>query len=193
LNEFRLSEAGLDEFNGNSTSRGIRRRNASIADEASGIHRGGARTGPVVVRSAAVQDHDAIVALVRGGHLNPLDLDWRRFVVAADPSGIVGAVQMRRHADGSRELGSLVVREDARRRGIAGRLIDTLLASDAARVFMITGAAFAAHYARWGFRRIGPGHAPRAILRNYLVGRLVGGLISLAMGRRPRRLAVLTR
>jgi hypothetical protein len=37
------------------------------------------------------------------------DLDWRRFLVATFDAGIVGAVQLRQHADTSRELGSLVV------------------------------------------------------------------------------------
>ena len=145
------------------------------------------------VREATARDQLAITTLVRHEHLNPIDLDWRRFVIAIDRSGILGAVQLRRHADHSRELGSLVVRQDARGRGVAGRLIDRLLAPIATRVLMITGAAFATHYERWGFRPIDPAKAPTPVRRNYYFGKIVGGAISLLSGRWPRRLAILDR
>lgn len=150
--------------------------------------------GPIFkIRRAREADEHAIATLVRSERLNPLDLDWRRFVLAVDPRGILGAVQLRMHDDDSRELGSLVVREDARGRGIAARLIDALLAPVVTRVCMITGAAFAAHYARWGFRRIDPSVAPAAVRRNYHIGRIVGGMLSLLRGREPRTLAILER
>ena len=145
------------------------------------------------IRRAREPDEHAITTLVRSERLNPLDLDWRRFVLAVDPSGIVGAVQLRMHDNDSRELGSLVVRRDARGRGIAARLIDTLLAPVATRVWMITGAAFAAHYARWGFRRIEPSAAPAGVRRNYYLGRIIGGTLSLVSGRASKVLAVLHR
>lgn len=144
------------------------------------------------IRFAAEHDQHAITTLVRGERLNPFDLDWRRFAVATDPSGIVGAAQLREHVDGSYELGSLVVRREARRRGIASRLIDTLLLAQHSRVFMITGTAFARHYERWGFRHIEPVQAPWPIRRNYWLGRLAG-IQSLLTGRRPNELAVLDR
>lgn len=137
------------------------------------------------------RDELAITSLVRSERLNPNDLDWRRFVVAIDGSGLLGAVQLRMHVDRSRELGSLVVRRDARGRGVASRLIDALLASIATRVLMITGAAFAAHYERWDFRPIEPAQAPASVRRNYYLGALIGGALSLLSGRRPKRLAIL--
>jgi len=132
------------------------------------------------------------VALVRSERLNPFDLDWRRFVVATDASGIVAAVQLRQHPDGTRELGSLVVRKDARRRNVASRLISALLARAPSRVFMITGRAFRAHYRRWGFEPIEPLEAPWPIMRNYFLGTLAGVQSWLA-GRRPNTLAILER
>jgi N-acetylglutamate synthase-like GNAT family acetyltransferase len=145
------------------------------------------------IRRARDADEHAITTLVRSERLNPLDLDWRRFMLAVDASGLVGAAQLRWHDDDSRELGSLVVRADARGRGIAGRLIDALLARAATRVCMITGAAFAGHYARWGFRRIEASMAPWAVRRNYYFGRIVGGALSVLSGRQPRMLAILDR
>ena len=148
---------------------------------------------PFTIRRATPRDQLAITTLVRNEHLNPIDLDWRRFVIATDRSGILGAVQLRKHGDHSRELSSLVVRQDARGLGIAARLIDRLLARIATRVLMITGVAFAAHYERWGFRPIEPAMAPAAVRRNYYFGKIVGGAISLLSGRWPRQLAILDR
>ena len=49
------------------------------------------------IRRAREADDYAIATLVRNERLNPLDLDWRRFVLAVDPDGIIGAVQLRLH------------------------------------------------------------------------------------------------
>jgi N-acetylglutamate synthase-like GNAT family acetyltransferase len=147
---------------------------------------------PVTIRVARPEDEPAIVALVRSERLNPFDLDWRRFWLATDSGGVVGAIQLRKHDDGTRELGSLVVRRNARRHGVGSRLIDAVLALQQARVFMITGSAFARRYERWGFRRIAPLQAPWPILRNYWLGRLAGVQAFLA-GRTPNALAVLQR
>jgi amino-acid N-acetyltransferase len=127
----------------------------------------------LTVRPATETDQVAIRALVRSERLNPYGLDWPNFLVAVGSGGLVGAVQLRRHRDGSRELGSLVVRQEARRQGIASRLINTLLAGMNERVLLITAEAFAARYERWGFRQIEPAAAPAAIRRNYRIGSLV--------------------
>ncbi len=152
-----------------------------------------AHTLSIAIRAASADDLPAVKTLVRSEHLNPLDLDWRRFTVAFDDSGLVGAVQLRKHWDGSRELSSLVVRRDARHHGVASQLIDAMLSCETARVFTITRPAYAAFYARWGFRSIEPDAAPASIWRNYLFGRYAGGILSLLAGRRPAKLVVLDR
>ncbi len=144
------------------------------------------------IRPAVADDQAAITLLVHSEHLNPLGLDWRRFVVASDATGLRGAVQLRHHAEAS-ELGSLVVRGDSRGRGVAARLIDAVLARATTRVLMITGAAFARHYERWGFRRIPPAQTPPGVRWNYYFGQIVGSLLSLLRGRRPKELAILDR
>lgn len=144
------------------------------------------------IRPATADDQAAIIGLVRSERLNPNDLQWPNFVVAADASGLLGAVQLRRHGDGSRELGSLVVRPDARGRNMASRLIDALLAGVDERVLMITAGIHAARYRRWGFRPIEPAVAPAAVCRNYRIGTLMSVTALFTRGR-IRRLVILDR
>ncbi len=144
----------------------------------------------ITIRAASARDQEAIVALVRSERMNPFDLDWRRFLVAADDRGLAGTVQLRNHFDGSRELASLVVRPDVRTRGVAARLIDAMMLFARGPLYMITGARFASHYAHWRFAPVEATRAPLGILRNYVLGRLAG-VVSLVTGRTPNPLAVL--
>lgn len=147
----------------------------------------------IAIRPATPADEPVIRAMARTERVKPIGLDWPNFIVATADDTIVGAVQMRKHADGSRELGTLMVRTDMRGRSIAARLIDQLLARETRPVFMITGQDYAAHYERWGFRRKEPSDVPVSIRRNFRIGCIGGGLVSLLKGRRPRRLAVFER
>ena len=150
------------------------------------------RSFGVRIRRAAAQDQDAIRALVRAERLNPNGLDWPRFVVACEGEQIVGAVQLRRHRDGSRELGSLVVAPHWRRQGLAGQLIDTLLIGFEEPVHMVTQRRHAAHFERWGFRPVWALRAPAAVRLNWAIGQSVA-LWSLLRRRPMRRLVVLAR
>jgi N-acetylglutamate synthase-like GNAT family acetyltransferase len=149
----------------------------------------------LLLRFATADDQAAIVRLVRAERLNPNALHWLNFIVAERDGTLVGAVQMRRHADGSNELGSLVVDPAHRREGIGGRLVGGLLhAQDpATAVHLITACTRARYFAAWGFRAIASRRAPDAVRRNHCLGQLVGGLASLLRGRLPRRLVVLER
>jgi amino-acid N-acetyltransferase len=154
-----------------------------------------ASTAHLIVRRALGADQAAIVRMVRAERLNPHALHWPHFIVAESGGRLVGAVQLRAHADGSRELGSLVVDPASRGRGVAARLISSLLSWEhrAAAVHVITRRELAAYFARWGFRVIAPRAAPDAVRSNHWRGQLFGGLMSLLHGRWPRRLVVLER
>jgi amino-acid N-acetyltransferase len=147
---------------------------------------------PLLVRGAVALDQLAIMQLVHSERLNPHGLGWANFVVAVIGNTVVGAVQMRQHAEGSCELGSLVVSRAHRGQGIARRLIDALLARHGGTVHVITHRVNAGHYHRWGFAVIDPCAAPRTLQRNLLLGQ-TAGLLALLQGRRPRRLVILQR
>lgn len=110
------------------------------------------------IRPARAEDQATIKAMVRGAHLNPLDLHWARFLIVEDESGIVGVGQIRTHADAS-ELASLVVRQDRRGRGIGGQLVRALIARAPGTVILFCGRGIEAYYARFGFRTLGSGSA----------------------------------
>ncbi len=144
------------------------------------------------IRRATERDQQAIRALVHSERINPTGINWPNFLVAVTGSRIIGAVQMRKHSDGSRELGSLVVTKEARGHGIASRLIDVLLAEEQEPVWMITAEPYADAYSRWGFEQIEARAAPVKVQRNHLMGRLAR-IISLVMRRPMRRLVILER
>ena len=143
-------------------------------------------------RLATEQDQQAIKALVRGERLNPTGIEWPNFVVAAMADRIVGAVQIRKHSDGSRELGSLVVAKDQRGHGIASRMIDRALADEREPVWTITNERWAGACTRWGFERIEPSAAPVKVRFNYRMGRRAR-IISFFRRQPMRRLIILER
>ena len=146
----------------------------------------------IVVRRATERDQQSIRALVHSERLNPTGLDWPNFLVALTGGRIIGAVQMRKHTDGSRELGSLVVAKEARGQGIASRLIGMLLADDREPVWLITAEPNADAYSRWGFEQIETRAAPAKVRRNHLMGSLAR-IISFVLRRPMRRLVILER
>lgn len=145
------------------------------------------------IRLATARDQPRILALARAERIKPTGLEWGRFVVADQDGEIVGAVQVRNHCDGSKELGSLVVAPAFRHRGIAARLIDRRVADVDGRLFVITGRIHADYYRRWGFRRIEPRAAPFSVRANYWLGYVGGGLLSKLRGRAVNHLAVFER
>ena len=71
------------------------------------------------IRRATRQDANAIHALIRQVRINPMALDWRRFLVVVDEQHrVIGCGQVKPHADGTRELASLAVVPEWQRQGI---------------------------------------------------------------------------
>lgn len=146
----------------------------------------------IAFRRAMEHDQPAIRTLVHGERLNPVGINWPNFSVAVIGDRIVGAAQIRKHSDGSRELGSLVVAKEVRGHGVASRLIDALLADEREPVWLITPESMASLYRSWGFERIEPAAAPVKVRHNYRMGRMAS-VISFVLRRPIRRLVILER
>ena len=142
------------------------------------------------VRPATAEDQAAITRLVHQARLNPRGLDWRRFVIAEAGGAPIGVAQVRRHADGSRELASLVVLSEHRDRGVAGRMIDALLPDEPGPVFTLVDRRYAQHFTRWDFHPVDPADLPRSIARQLRIGRLATAIGSLLIHDRIRLLAL---
>lgn len=146
-----------------------------------------------VIRKALANEQEAICTLVRSERLNPHHLHFENFAVAVRGGELIGASQIRRHRDGSRELGSVVVARGWRGHGIAAEIIGTLLKSETGTIYVITRRKHADHYAGWGFEVVPPRTAPRAIRFNYRAGSLIGTVMALLHRRPVNRLTILRR
>lgn len=147
----------------------------------------------IIVRAATAPDQTAIIALARGERVKPIGLRWQNFIIAESANELIGMVQLRPQMDGCRELGTLVVRRDSRQQGVAAVLIDTLLHNQSGCIVMITSAAYAHHYRRWGFAQIDVGKAPTSVRRNYWMGCYGGKVVALFQRRPFNPLTILVR
>lgn len=109
----------------------------------------------VTLRPATRADDAAIKALIRSVRINPLDLDWRRFLLAVTPDGeMVGCGQVKPHSDGTLELASIAVRPAWRGRGIARRIIERLLAESPRPLYLTCASQLGLLYEKFGFRAL---------------------------------------
>lgn len=106
------------------------------------------------IRAATAADQPAIQQIVRRARINPIGIDWRRFLVAEADGVIVGIGQVKPHRDGSRELASIAVVPERRRQGIASQIIRALIAREQGVLYLTCRAELEPFYMRFGFRRI---------------------------------------
>jgi N-acetylglutamate synthase-like GNAT family acetyltransferase len=138
------------------------------------------------IRKARETDQDTIRALVRQARVNPLNLDWRRFLVAEVEGEVIGCGQIKNHRDGSSELASIVVEENWRLKGIASALIIRLLDGITDPVWLICQIDLVGFYTRFGFVERAdsedtPKHLRRAFRMVRLFKRLIPGIGGIAV------------
>ncbi len=131
----------------------------------------------IQIRRAVEADQPAITRLVRAANINPMGLDWRRFLVAVHDGQIVGTGQIKVHGDGSRELASIAVSPEFQKQGIARRIIETLLAGEHGTLYLMCESTLEPLYERFGFRRIEPDAMPPYFRR---MVRLAGVMTSVS-------------
>ena len=115
-----------------------------------------------VVRSATRQDFPEIRALIHAVSINPTGLAWRHFLVAVLPENtLLGCGQIKPHFDGSREMASIAVQEQARGQGVARAIIQELLSREKPRpLYLMCRARLEPLYIKFGFRAIGLDEMP---------------------------------
>ncbi len=107
------------------------------------------------LRLAIQSDQRRIRGLVRQVHINPMGLDWRRFVVAVTSSGeLIGCGQVKTHGDGTRELASIAVAPDYRHEGVATAIIDHLINISPKPLYLTCRASLEPFYQQFGFQSV---------------------------------------
>jgi N-acetylglutamate synthase-like GNAT family acetyltransferase len=130
----------------------------------------------VVIRAATEADQAAIRAIIRAAQLNPMSLDWPRFLVAEDGGEIVAVGQVKPHSDGSRELASIAVVPARQRQGLGRQVIRALLAREAGPLYLVCMNHNDSYYQQFGFRRVEAAALPPALRRIYRFGHLATAL-----------------
>jgi N-acetylglutamate synthase-like GNAT family acetyltransferase len=115
---------------------------------------------PYAIRRAVQADQASITSIVRAAGINPFDLRWPRFLVAEEDGRIVGAVQVKPHGDGSRELASLAVIPERRDQGVGRALVEAILAAETGPVYLTCADRLEGYYVRFGFRCLEPPEMP---------------------------------
>lgn len=136
----------------------------------------------VKLREAAKADFPAIRALVRQTGINPLGLDWSRFIVAESPAGaFIGCGQLKPHSDGSLELASLAVVPAWRGRGVARLIIQALMAKAPRPLYLTCRGALGPFYEKFGFRVLRPDEMPPYFRRLSRLAGIMGKLMNETM------------
>lgn len=115
----------------------------------------------IILRPAAEEDFHAIIDLIHQVQINPTGLDWRRFVVAVDGSGVMrGCGQLKPHGKEIVELASIAVVPSDRNKGIARAVIEHLIAKAPRPLYLTCRSGLQSFYEKWNFRVIGLNEMP---------------------------------
>jgi N-acetylglutamate synthase-like GNAT family acetyltransferase len=128
----------------------------------------------VRLRSATESDAPAIRKLIWQARINPMSLNWKRFVVAVDQQEkIIGCVQIKSHYDGTNELASLVVQPEHRGQGIARMLIEQMLIDPPNPLYLTCRSSLEHLYEKFGFSVLPPERMPPYFYRLWRLVRIL--------------------
>lgn len=115
----------------------------------------------ITLRPALEADSPAIKAIIHAVRINPMDLDWRRFLVATSLEGeIIACGQIKPHRDGTHELASIAVVPAWRGRGVAREIIESLAASHPEVLYLTCRLHLGPFYEKFGFHAIDKDQMP---------------------------------
>ena len=131
-----------------------------------------------ILRSAREGDASAIKHLIRSVGINPMDLDWRRFIVAVDEHGeVIATGQIKPHNKGAiLELASIAVVEEHRGEGLARAIIEHLLKHSPRPLYLTCRSHLQPFYQKFGFQAISYEEMPRFYQR---LSKLAGVFITI--------------
>lgn len=117
----------------------------------------------VTIRPAIAADAKKIKALIREVRINPMNLDWERFLVADDEGEFVGCIQVKPHKEpGVRELASVAVVPTRQGQGIGSMLMLAMLEREPGLLYLTCLRHNVSYYEQFGFRELELKEAPRS-------------------------------
>ena len=139
------------------------------------------------IRPARETEEAQIRALIHAVGINPMGLDWKRFVVAVnDRDEMIGCGQLKRHGEDILELASIAVYPEHRGKGVARLIIEHLLKDSPRPLYLMCESSLGSLYEKFGFRGISYEEMPRYFQR---ISKLAGLVTTLA--HRQERLLVM--
>jgi len=141
------------------------------------------------LRPALESESRQIKDLIHLVGINPMGLDWKRFVVAVnDREEVIGTGQIKPHGAHAEilELASIAVYPEHQRQGIASAMIEYLLKDNPRPLYLICESSRGSLYEKFGFRTIPYSEMPRYFQRITTLAGLV-----TTLGRREEHLLVM--
>jgi len=139
------------------------------------------------LRPAREAESAQIKELIHLVGINPMDLDWKRFIVAVNEQDeMIGCCQLKPHGKDILELASLAVYPEHQGKGIGRALIEYLLKASPRPLYLMCESSVGGLYEKFGFREILYEEMPRYFQR---ISKLVG--LAATLSRREERLLVM--
>lgn len=141
------------------------------------------------IRPATAADRQLILALMRPGDYNRINLQPNCFKVAEAPNStdghrsVIGIGQVKRHWDGTPELASLVVAKAYRHQGVGGAIVRALVDQHFADepnepLYLFCLSTLESYYRQFGFRRLERVQLPWSLWLMHLLGNGLGRMVS---------------
>ena len=132
----------------------------------------------IILRPATANDAAAIRSLIHTVGINPMSLNWQRFVIATNDAGeMLGCGQIKPHGDGTHELASIAVWPQFQSQGVGRAIIQHLLASAQPPLYLTCRAALRPYYERFDFHALDIKHMPPYFRRLWRIAQMVRKLI----------------
>ena len=139
------------------------------------------------LRPARESESRQIKDLIQFVGINPMGLDWKRFIVAVNEKDeMIGCGQLKPHGADILELASIAVYPEYQGRGVARAVIETLVKDSPRPLYLMCESSLGSLYEKFGFRGIAYDEMPRYFQR---ISKLAGLVTTLA--RREERLLVM--
>ena len=139
------------------------------------------------IRPARESDSARIRDLIYSTGINPMGLDWKRFIIAVDENDeMTGCGQLKPHGQDLLELASIAVYPEQRGKGIARAIIEHLLEHSPRPLYLMCESSLGPLYEKFGFHAISYEEMPRYFQR---ISKLAG--LATTLARREERLRIM--